>query len=109
MKEKEKFDFNDILIKPSKVSDIESRKGINPFYKGFLPLITAPMDTVINKNNIKLFESLKTGKPEDMLKSFNISFNMFSVSITLYCSSVNIIFMLSYVCTFYLFYYYVRK
>lgn len=59
MKETEKFDFNDILIKPAKVSNIESRKDINPFYKGFLPLITAPMDTVINQNNIKLFEGLK--------------------------------------------------
>ncbi len=59
MKETEKFDFNDILIKPAKVSNIETRKDINPFYKEFLPLITAPMDTVINQNNIKLFETLK--------------------------------------------------
>lgn len=59
MKEKEKFDFNDILIKPAKVSNIESRKEIEPFHNGFLPLITAPMDTVIDKNNFKIFENLK--------------------------------------------------
>lgn len=47
-----KFDFNDILIKPSKISDIDSRKSINPFHDGFLPLITAPMDTVINSKNL---------------------------------------------------------
>lgn len=50
-----KFDFNDILIKPSKTSNITSRKIINPFHDGFLPLITAPMDTVIDKNNRDIY------------------------------------------------------
>lgn len=54
-----KFDFNDILIKPSDISEISTRKAINPFYHGFLPLITAPMDTVINKSNEKVFLDLK--------------------------------------------------
>ena len=54
-----KFDFNDILIQPAKVSTISSRKEINPFHDGFLPLITAPMDTVINDNNKQLFTKLK--------------------------------------------------
>jgi hypothetical protein len=54
-----KYDFNDILIKPATLSEIESRKNdINPFYNGFLPLITAPMDTVIDKKNIELFNIL---------------------------------------------------
>jgi IMP dehydrogenase/GMP reductase len=56
---KNKFDFNDILIQPAKVSSINSRKDINPFYDGFLPLITAPMDTVINGKNKGIFENLK--------------------------------------------------
>jgi IMP dehydrogenase/GMP reductase len=56
----EKFDFNDILIKPSITSDITSRRYINLYTKGkSLPLITAPMDTVIDENNIELFNSLK--------------------------------------------------
>lgn len=47
-----KFDFDDILIQPSKHSDVVSRKDINPYDdKYFLPLITAPMDTVINGEN----------------------------------------------------------
>jgi IMP dehydrogenase/GMP reductase len=59
MKNKNKFDFNDILIQPAKVSSISSRKDINPFYDGFLPLITAPMDTVVSEKNNSLFTLLK--------------------------------------------------
>ena len=55
----EKFDFNDILIKPATNSEISSRKNINPYHNGFLPLITAPMDTVVNLDNKDLFTSLK--------------------------------------------------
>jgi len=55
---KEKFDFNDILIKPAKISSINSRKDINPFHNGFLPLITAPMDTVINSKNRPCYSTL---------------------------------------------------
>lgn len=54
-----KFDFNDILIKPSVGSSINSRKEVNPFYNGFLPLITAPMDTVIDNNNESIYRDLK--------------------------------------------------
>lgn len=55
---KEKFDFNDILIKPAKISSIDSRKEINPFHNGFFPLITAPMDTVIDSKNRALYSTL---------------------------------------------------
>lgn len=54
-----KFDFNDILIKPSVGSSINSRKEVNPFYNGFLPLITAPMDTVIDNSNESIYRDLK--------------------------------------------------
>lgn len=54
-----KFDFNDILIKPASISNINSRKEITPYYDGFLPLITAPMDTVINQDNEEIFHNLK--------------------------------------------------
>ncbi len=45
-----KYDFNDILIKPSAISIINSRKEINPYDNGLLPLSTAPMYTVIDKD-----------------------------------------------------------
>ena len=54
-----KFDFNDILIRPAIKSNINSRKEIDPFYYGSLPLITAPMDTVINETNEGKYEKLK--------------------------------------------------
>lgn len=55
----DKYDFNDIVIKPSAISFISSRKEINPFHHGFLPLITAPMDTVINSKNENLYNDNK--------------------------------------------------
>ncbi len=52
-----KFDWNDISIVPEALSDIDSRSEINPYLvNGKLPLFTAPMDMVIDENNIKEFE-----------------------------------------------------
>ena len=50
------FDFDDILLEPAILSDISSRKEINPFYAGHLPLMTAPMDTVISNTNAQIFQ-----------------------------------------------------
>jgi hypothetical protein len=58
----EKFDFNDILIVPAVQSEINSRKEVNPFYDlnggKKLPLITAPMDTVVSAQNKHIFDQL---------------------------------------------------
>lgn len=54
-----KFDFDDILIQPAEISDIESRKKVDIYVDGNLPLFTAPMDTVINYSNIEYFSSNK--------------------------------------------------
>lgn len=56
-----KFDFNDILLQPAEVSYINSRTEVNPYKNNFgigrktLPIITAPMDTVVNSKNYNIF------------------------------------------------------
>lgn len=62
-----KLDLHDLQIKPNIISHFDSRRELDPFiyyehnintlYKrsNFLPLITAPMDTVINETNYKTF------------------------------------------------------
>jgi IMP dehydrogenase/GMP reductase len=75
-----KFDFNDILIVPSSVTKIESRKEINPYYNGFLPLITAPMDTVISCKNEKIFFDLKINTCLPRGESSAYGFTSFSLN-----------------------------
>lgn len=51
-----KFDFNDIVIVPARESRIRSRKEIDVFDENRrLPLIVAPMDTVIDEKNYEIF------------------------------------------------------
>lgn len=51
-----KFDWNDITIVPDTLSTIASRSEINPLQNGKLPVFTAPMDMVIDENNVSIFE-----------------------------------------------------
>jgi len=75
----EKFDFNDILIEPAIVSKINSRKDINPYYNGFLPLITAPMDMVINSGNEQIFYNQKINVCLPRGEKTNIGFESYSL------------------------------
>lgn len=55
-----KLCYNDVMIVPAKVSNIEHRKECDPFYRdGYLPIFTAPMSTVVNENNYQIFEDNK--------------------------------------------------
>ena len=52
------FDFDDILITPTDMSPISSRNEvIVKDGDGYLPLLTAPMDTVVDQNNFHLFKN----------------------------------------------------
>lgn len=54
------FDFDDILIEPELHTSIRTRKNVDVFdEKQMFPLFTAPMDTVIDKTNYKVFQEHK--------------------------------------------------
>lgn len=56
------YSYNDVTIIPAEISDIKSRKECNVFIENensnnVLPIFTAPMSTIINKNNISIFKN----------------------------------------------------
>lgn len=61
------YDFDDLLIQPATITSIRSRSQVEPYYMEFLeqgvwdrklPLMTAPMDTVIDSKNSHYFKDL---------------------------------------------------
>lgn len=60
IKDKIYYTYEDVTIIPNVTSNIEHRSECVPFDEnGMLPLFTAPMDTVVGKNNFSLFEREK--------------------------------------------------
>lgn len=55
---KKLYDLDDLTIIPNKLTKIEHRKDCFCYLNNTLPLFTAPMNCVINENNIEKFESL---------------------------------------------------
>jgi len=78
---KVKFDLNDILIEPE-ITEIDSRSQITTFYKqdGFLPIFAAPMDTVVDNNNMQKYLYLKINVclPRGERKTPSINPNVFT-------------------------------
>lgn len=78
-----KFDFDDVLILPAIQTYIESRyKNVNPYFNDKLPLFSAPMDTVIDRNNMQDFNQNKIGivLPRTVAdKKYSFGFNAYSL------------------------------
>ena len=54
------YSYRDLTIVPTVVSDVVSRSECNPYYlSGFLPIFTAPMNSVVCAENFKLWEDNK--------------------------------------------------
>ena len=50
------YSYNDVMIEPAVLSEINSRSECNPFKSGVLPIFTAPMSTVVNEKNYGIFK-----------------------------------------------------
>jgi hypothetical protein len=76
------FDFDDLLIEPAVLSKITSRSEINPHnIMGKLPIMTAPMDTVVGENNFHIFKENKIMPVLPRIPNANV--NWFDTSIFL--------------------------
>lgn len=50
------YSYNDVMIEPAVLSEINSRSECNPFKDGMLPIFTAPMSTVVDEKNYGIFK-----------------------------------------------------
>ena len=69
---KEGYSYNDLTIVPAAMSSISSRSECNPYIDktGKLPLFTAPMSSVVNEKNYKLWK--KYGITPILPRNFSI-------------------------------------
>lgn len=66
-----KFDFDDIILTPRIISMINSRKEVDMYIDGMLPLFTAPMNSVVDITNSTFFErnEIRTIIPRGIVKN----------------------------------------
>ena len=50
------YSYNDVMIEPAVLSEINSRSECNPFKSCMLPIFTAPMSTVVDEKNYRIFK-----------------------------------------------------
>lgn len=78
-----KIDFDDLLIQPVPTTTINTRSEVNPFDEnGMLPIITAPMDTVVGNENADLFHNHKVNVclPRGERRTQHMMFESFSLA-----------------------------
>lgn len=64
MDDKIKFGYNDISIVPAKISYINHRSEVNPYYaNNKLPIFTAPMSSIITSDNIDNYSKINVVIP----------------------------------------------
>jgi len=91
-----KFDFDDILIQPAIVSTISSRSEVTVTYDdGYLPLFTAPMDTVVSSSNVEIFQKngIRVVKPRTMNNHYDYLGSDFNEFLSLGLEGFNVLFL----------------
>lgn len=74
-----KYSYNDVSVIPAPISTLKHRSDANPYKDGMLPIFAAPMTTVVNEENIAMFESnhiipiLPRDKKYDVAKRFEFA------------------------------------
>ena len=51
------YSFDDIGLIPAVTSEVKSRKDVDPFVDGKLPIFVAPMTCILDRNNFSTFEN----------------------------------------------------
>lgn len=74
------LDFNDLLIVPKELTDINSRSTVDPFKNGMLPIFTAPMDTVVSPDNAIKFHKHKINICLPRYAQMELGFKSYSIS-----------------------------
>ena len=73
-----KYSYNDVSIIPAPISTLKHRTEVNPFKNGMLPIFTAPMTSIVNVDNITMYEDNKIIPilPRDKKYDVNVRFDL---------------------------------